>query len=111
MKLRKLMMAAALGGGMILSTAVFADEAPPNRGVGEYAADVLLTTRIKAAFIGEKDLSVMDISVQTTNGVVVLTGTVGSSAQAELAGRVAAGIDGVKQVDNRLKVAPVKAIE
>lgn len=111
MKISKLATAAAFSCSVLFGTAAFADDAKPDQSVGEYASDAVVTTKIKAAFVAEKDLSVLDISVETVDGVAALTGTVDSTGHAELAERVAGGVEGVKRVDNRLMIAPVKAVE
>ena len=69
---------------------------------GDYVADSALTTKVKTALLAEDDLSALDISVETHQGVVTLTGAVESDAQIELAERVVTDLDGVKDVNNRL---------
>jgi hypothetical protein len=46
------------------------------------------------------------LSVQSSNGTVTLSGTVDNDAQREAAARYASGIPGVKQVVNNLQVGP-----
>lgn len=70
--------------------------------VGTYIDDASITTVVKGKFLGQKGLDSLDISVETTNGVVTLTGEVENSAQIGLAEGVAKEADGVKKVVNHL---------
>ena len=72
--------------------------------VGDKAGDASVTTRVKAAFTGEKLLQDTAIDVDTTDHVVTLKGTVGSNAAKARAGEIARGIDGVTRVVNQLVV-------
>ena len=58
--------------------------------------------------MADKQLSALDIAVETNNGVATLTGTVGTAAEADHAAKVTRGIEGVKQVMNNIKVDPAK---
>lgn len=109
-KFRTLMTATVLGASLTLGgLAQAAGDGKPDQSVGEYASDAALTTKIKAAFVGQKELSALEISVETVNGVALLSGTVGTPAEVELAERVAADVDGVRKVNNQIKVDPAKA--
>jgi osmotically-inducible protein OsmY len=66
--------------------------------------DTAITAKVKAALHAEKDVKSRDIDVETFQGKVQIKGTVPDRAQAELAAKVAASVDGVKSVDNRLRV-------
>ena len=70
--------------------------------VGGYIDDASITTVVKGKFLGQKGLDSLDISVETTNGVVTLTGEVENAAQIGLAEGVAKEADGVKKVVNHL---------
>ncbi|GAB1578306.1 BON domain-containing protein [Bordetella petrii] len=109
MQLRKLIVATAMGAGAVFGTAAHAQGDAPKQSMGEYASDAVITTKVKAAFVADKTLSALDIAVETTNGTVTLTGTVGTEAETEQAARVARDVEGVKQVQNDIKVDPAKA--
>jgi len=113
MNMRKLIIAAAVGTGTMfgaVSTAVHATEADTNKqSVSDYASDTVITTKVKGALVADSTLSALDIAVETTDGTVVLSGTVGTEAEVEQAARVARDTEGVKQVQNDLKVDPAKA--
>lgn len=68
----------------------------------DYLDDGRITTQIKTLYVDETELDSMDISVSTENGVVTLTGKVGKDEQRALAEKIAAGVKGVKSVQNRL---------
>jgi len=66
--------------------------------------DAAVTAKVKAALIREKNLSALDINVETENGVVQLAGFVDKKEQIDRAGKVASGIKGVKSVKNDLQL-------
>lgn len=70
----------------------------------DYVDDAIITTQIKSHFLGEKGLASMDISVETNDGIVTLSGQVEHEAQISLAGKIAENIKGVKKVVNTLSV-------
>jgi hyperosmotically inducible protein len=72
--------------------------------VGDKASDTSVTTRVKAAFSGEKLLQDTAIDVDTTDHVVTLRGTVASSAAKARAAAIAGGTEGVTRVVNQLVV-------
>jgi hyperosmotically inducible protein len=61
-------------------------------------SDVWITTKVKADLLATRDVPGLDLKVETLNGVVTLTGTVATQAEADRAVRVARGIEGVSQV-------------
>ena len=67
--------------------------------------------RIVQALHRNADLDARQIRVDVADGVVTLTGTVGSWLQREAAERGAASAPGITRVDNRVVVAPVAGIE
>lgn len=68
--------------------------------------DSLVTGKVKAALMDAADVKSLQINVETHDGVTQLAGFVASAAMKEKAGRISAGIDGVKRVDNVLVVRP-----
>jgi osmotically-inducible protein OsmY len=70
----------------------------------DYINDAAITTNVKAIIANDRDTHYFKIEVTTTNGVVVLKGSVNSSdAEARLVKRIKE-IGGVKSVKNLLKV-------
>jgi hyperosmotically inducible protein len=74
--------------------------------VGTKLDDSLLTGKVKAALMDAADVSSLQINVETRGGVTQLAGYVPTAAMKEKAGQIAAGIEGVKSVDNVLVVKP-----
>ena len=70
----------------------------------QYVEDSAITTKIKALLLKEKGIPSTDISVATSRGRVQLSGFVPSADIVSRAGRIAAGVDGVKTVQNNLRV-------
>lgn len=62
------------------------------------------TARVKRAIYNDPSLKVMDISVTTEDGVVELSGTVKTRAERLKAAEVARKVEGVKKVNNQIKV-------
>jgi hyperosmotically inducible protein len=71
---------------------------------GEVMTDGWITTRIHSRFVGEPLLKDSNISVNTDNHVVTLTGTVKGRAGRTKAGSVAKHTEGVHRVVNRLTI-------
>lgn len=68
------------------------------------AMDVAITTKISAALAADDKLSAIRIDVDTSNGRVTLNGTAPDPVSRERATSLAAGVEGVTSVDNRLAV-------
>jgi osmotically-inducible protein OsmY len=71
---------------------------------GEFIDDAALTTRIKAAFVADKVVSALDISVHSDKGVVHLGGVARSSEEVHQAERIAQQTPGVRGVRNNIVV-------
>jgi hyperosmotically inducible protein len=63
-------------------------------------SDTWITTKVKADLLTTKDVSGLELKVETVNGVVSLSGDVASKAEADRAISVAQGIEGVTRVDS-----------
>ena len=66
--------------------------------------DSVITARVKAAFVKDKEVSALDVSVETDKGIVLLSGFVESELQVRRAYEIAASISGVKDVKSNLVV-------
>lgn len=66
--------------------------------------DSYITTKVKAELAKDKGTSARDIHVTTKDGIVMLNGTVASTAEKELAEKDAKKVKGVMDVHNDLKV-------
>lgn len=76
----------------------------PKTSVGTKLDDSVATGKVKAALMDSAEVKSMSINVETKNGVTQLAGFVDTAAMKEKAGKVAAGVSGVKRVDNQLQV-------
>lgn len=74
--------------------------------VGEYFDDAMITAAVKGKLLAEPGIKSLSISVETTDGVVVLTGDVHMTEHLYRAEQVAKMANGVKRVDNRLVYKP-----
>lgn len=72
--------------------------------VSGYAGDTATTSEIKAKLLADDIVPSRNVKVETTNGVVQLTGHVKSNAQSARAESIAKAVDGVSSVKNDLKV-------
>lgn len=68
------------------------------------ANDTAITTKVKSALLLEKGIPSTAISVETYEARVQLSGFVDNAGIKEKAGKVAAGVSGVKAVENKLAV-------
>ena len=73
-------------------------------GTGGYIDDSAITTKVKSAILGDSDLKVMQINVETFKGEVQLSGFVDSQKSKTKAAEVARGVNGVTSVKNDLIV-------
>ena len=76
------------------------------KAIADATADARITAAIKGKLVASKDLSALDISVNTTSGTVTLSGTVTSTENISKAMALAMETDGVNQVISTLQVKP-----
>jgi len=69
-----------------------------------YIDDSVITARVKAALVKDKEVSALAVTVKTDKGVVLLSGFVDNEQQARRAQEIAASIAGVKSVKSNLVV-------
>ena len=73
-------------------------------GTGEYVDDTVITTKVKAALLGDPATKAAQVNVETFKGVVQLSGFVDSAAMASKAVDDARAVPGVKSVKNDMRV-------
>jgi osmotically-inducible protein OsmY len=76
--------------------------------LSDAAANTRTTAAIKAKLLTEPGLSALSINVDTTGGLVTLSGSVSSHDEIARAVRVALETDGVHKVVSTLQVKPSK---
>ncbi|MEJ8567190.1 BON domain-containing protein [Elongatibacter sediminis] len=68
-------------------------------------ANATLTATVKSRLLINEHTSGLDINVDSSNGVVTLSGTVDSEEEAELAAQIADNVSDTRDVNNRLEVS------
>ena len=81
-----------------------ADQPSTQAGTTEKMTDTAITAGVKSKLAMERDLDSSDITVNTGNGTVTLTGTVRDSAARSAAETATRSVAGVTSVNNRLSV-------
>lgn len=71
---------------------------------GEVIDDTVITTKVRAAIIGEESLRSSEIKIETFKSVVQLSGFVSSQEQINTAVSIARNIDGVESVVNSMRL-------
>jgi hyperosmotically inducible periplasmic protein len=87
------------------SAAVWAAAPPSTTATAQESSDqpgtdTWITTKVKAELMTTKDIPSTEISVTTTNGIVMLAGVVDTKAQVEKSIAVAKAVKGVQKVDS-----------
>jgi hyperosmotically inducible periplasmic protein len=84
-----------------------ADTKSMTESVKENVSDSVITTKIKAEYAKDKEVSAMGIKVDTDDkGAVTLTGNATSKAEADKAVKIARSTKGVSSVKNEIKIQP-----
>jgi hyperosmotically inducible protein len=91
---------------LLLPTVVYSADTK-TEAVKEAVGDAAITTKIKAAFVKDKQVSALNIKVDTDNkGMVMLSGTAKTQAEADRAAAIARETSGVTSVTNNIQVSP-----
>ena len=91
-------------GALMMPLSAFAAEGDP---VSTKLGDAVITTKVKAEFAKDKSVSATAIKVETdSNGLVQLSGTAKSQAEADKAVMIAKNTKGVTGVKNDIVVSP-----
>lgn len=77
---------------------------PSRESTGEMIDDSLITTKVKTAFVQNKEVKATNIQVETFKGNVQLSGFADSNAEIERAGQLAREVAGVKSVRNDIRL-------
>ena len=76
--------------------------------IADATADTRITGMIKAKLVQDPNLSALKISVNTTDGVVTLSGSVASAEEIAQAMKLALETDGVREAVSTLQVRAIK---
>lgn len=71
---------------------------------GEYIDDAVITTKVKAIIFDDDNLNSMQINVETSDGIVQLSGFVDDAADVDTAENLAETVKGVKGIENDIQV-------
>jgi osmotically-inducible protein OsmY len=103
MQVKKYLSAVFLAATLV--TAVGCASTATQEGTGEYVDDVVITSKVKAAILGETSLkTATEINVETFKGVVQLSGFASSAAAANKAVELARTVAGVRSVKNDIRI-------
>jgi osmotically-inducible protein OsmY len=73
--------------------------------IGEKLDDTVITTQVKMALLLHRSTSTLRTEITTSNGVVVIDGSVENSAEKELITKLVEDVQGVKGVENKMIVS------
>lgn len=76
--------------------------------VGEKLDDAVITTQVKMALLLHRSTSTFRTEVSTTNGIVIINGSVENSAEKDLITKLVEDIQGVKSVENKMTIVKQK---
>lgn len=89
----------------ILAAALTAcSSSPTQKTAGEYLDDAAMTTRIKSKFVGDEQVSALDVGVKTYKGNVELTGYADNPQEIQRAVELARATPGVRSVHNDIRL-------
>lgn len=102
-KLATIALVATLGCTAFAGHALAAQQATPtgdhSATAGQAVSDAWITTKVKSELATTKGVQSMDVTVKTVDGVVTLTGVLGTENAVNKAVAVARSVKGVKGVD------------
>lgn len=93
---------ALAGASVILTTGC--TSTPTQTSLGETIDDSVITTKVKSAFVEDKTVSALNISVETFKGTVQLSGFANTAEESAKAVSLARSVKGVKSVKNDIRL-------
>jgi osmotically-inducible protein OsmY len=89
---------------MLIVTLAACASTRTQQSTGEYVDDSVITTKVKSLLAADDFLKSFQISVETYQGVVQLSGFVNTQKAVDKAVEIVRGVNGVKSVKNNLIV-------
>jgi osmotically-inducible protein OsmY len=89
---------------MLITTFAACASTRTRSSTGEYIDDSVITTKVKSLLAADDFFKSFQISVETYQGTVQLSGFVNSKQAVDKAGQIARSVNGVKSVKNNLTV-------
>ena len=77
-----------------------------DRSMSEIGSDAAISTKVKAALLGDPDVAGTRITVETLRGTVQLSGFAKSAREAQRAVDLARRVEGVERVIDKTTIAP-----
>ena len=74
------------------------------KSAGQIVDDTVITTKVKSALLADSDVKGLDVVVETSKGVVSLSGAVNNQTQIDRAAKIAGDVEGVNSVLNNLTI-------
>jgi hyperosmotically inducible protein len=105
MQLSRIALAVVLAtavGGTLVTTGCASTET--RAGAGEQVDDSVITAKVKALFVEDKQVSAMNINVETFKGTVQLSGFANNATEMNRAAEIARSVKGVKAVKNDIRL-------
>ena len=107
MKTMALSLMIGMSGLAIVATLTGCASTPTRESTGEVIDDSAITAKIKATYAGDRDVSALQVGVETYKGVVQLSGFVDKAYAKQKAGELAKNVRGVTSVENNIIVKPL----
>jgi osmotically-inducible protein OsmY len=85
-----------------------ASNTPSDRTPGQVVDDKTLTANVKTALSQNPDYKFGDVTVDTMNGTVQLSGFVNTADQKSKAVEIAKGVQGIKDVEDKMTTKPAQ---
>jgi hyperosmotically inducible periplasmic protein len=79
---------------------------PHSRTTGVAVDDAWITSKVKSSLLSDNLVSGTDVSVETYQGRVMLSGFVDAENQMDRAVEIAKSVEGVKKVVNKMELKP-----
>ena len=95
--------------GVINQMTIATAPAQPTETVGQKIDDASITAQVKASLLSHHSTSALKTKVETTQGVVTLSGAAKNDAEKSLVTKLAADINGVTSVINNMTIGVVAA--
>lgn len=89
---------------MLIATFTACASSRTHGSAGEYVDDSVITTKVKSLLAADDFLKSFQISVETFQGTVQLSGFVNSQQAADKASEITSSVQGVKSLKNNLIV-------
>lgn len=93
-----------INGWVLMSVLIASLMACAGTKTGEYVDDSWITSKVKSEMLADKTVKGTNITVNTTKGVVTLSGHAGSVQESTKAVEIARSVKGVTSVENDIQV-------